>query len=139
MIETEKVVHLALTPEEFENRISLIADYILSQYQSGGWISTERVHLKRSIFDANYNLHCIKLKFKKQDSKHPKAMTTEEVKQDEIQLKVYPGTLKNYEVSVKDWDLGYPFGDGDTIEEAIDDFIQWWECKFDETPKYRWI
>lgn len=41
MIDVEKTVVLELTPEEYENRIKLIASYILSQYQSGNWISID--------------------------------------------------------------------------------------------------
>lgn len=65
MREEEKTVVLSLRPEEYENRASVIADYILHQYRSGTWISTERRHLKRYQFDANNNSYYIKLKFEK--------------------------------------------------------------------------
>lgn len=64
-MEVEKTVILALSPEQYEKRIAFISDYILSQYRSGEWISTERKHLKRYQFDANYNLYYVKLKFNK--------------------------------------------------------------------------
>lgn len=64
MREQEKTVLLSLTPEEYERRSKLVANYILNQHLDENWISTERKHV-RGRFDANYNLYYIKLKFEK--------------------------------------------------------------------------
>jgi hypothetical protein len=47
-------------------------------------------------------------------------------------------TRKKYEATLVEWDLGIPVGYGDTIQEALEDFIESWELKFDESPKYKW-
>lgn len=56
-----------------------------------------------------------------------------------ITIKVSPGYLKRFTATLESWDLGVPLGDGDTIQEAIENFLELWECKFDETPTYKWI
>lgn len=56
-----------------------------------------------------------------------------------ITIKVYTGYARKFTATLEDWDLGIPFGDGDTIQEAIDNFLEAWEMKFDETPNYKWI
>lgn len=65
MIEEEKTVVLSMNPEEYERRSKLIANYILNQKLDENWISTERKHLHRCSFDANYNRYYVKLKFEK--------------------------------------------------------------------------
>jgi hypothetical protein len=67
MIEEEKIVVLSLSPEEHENRLRKVANYILNQKLEEGWIFTEKqpLSLKRYQFDANYNRYYIKLKFEK--------------------------------------------------------------------------
>ena len=55
-----------------------------------------------------------------------------------IQLTVCPGYYKRFQCTVDPWDIGMPIGDGNTIQEAIEDFLQMWECKYDELPNYKW-
>ena len=67
MIEEEKTVVLSLSPEEYENRLKKVANYILNQKLDENWIFTENqpISLKRYKFDANYNRYYVKLKFEK--------------------------------------------------------------------------
>jgi hypothetical protein len=40
--------------------------------------------------------------------------------------------IQNFQVSEIEWDLGHPIGNGATLEEALEDFRQMYECKYDE-------
>lgn len=55
-----------------------------------------------------------------------------------IQIKISQGYLKRYSATLEEWDLGVPFGDGDTIQEALEDFLELYEMKYDEIPKFKW-
>ena len=45
------------------------------------------------------------------------------------------GAINNFQVVEKDWDLGSPIGNGETLEAALEDFEASYECKFDEEVK----
>ena len=47
-------------------------------------------------------------------------------------------TRKKFFATLSDWDLGIPIGYGNTIQEALEDFIESWELHYDEKPNYKW-
>lgn len=49
-----------------------------------------------------------------------------------------PYTRKKFQAYTEEWDLDSPIGYGDTIQEALEDFIESWELRYDVTPKYTW-
>lgn len=57
---------------------------------------------------------------------------------DTLQLKISAGNYKRFQCTLESWDLGVPIGDGNTINEAIEEFIDLWEMKHNETPKFKW-
>ena len=57
---------------------------------------------------------------------------------DTLQLKVTARNYRRFQCTIDAWDIGIPIGDGNTIQEAIEDFLQMWECKYDELPNYKW-
>lgn len=50
-----------------------------------------------------------------------------------------PYTRQMFKATLESWDCGIPIGYGDSIQEAIEIFLEAWEMKFDETPNYKWI
>lgn len=49
-----------------------------------------------------------------------------------------PYTRANFQATLKDWDGGVPIGYGKTIQEAIENFLEDWELKYDEQLNYKW-
>lgn len=50
-----------------------------------------------------------------------------------------PYTRKRFQVYTEGWDLDQLIGYGDTIPEAIEDFLECWEMKYDEQLlNYKW-
>ena len=47
-------------------------------------------------------------------------------------------TRQKFQATLSEWDLGVPIGYGQTIQEALEDFIESWELHYDEEPKYTW-
>lgn len=47
-------------------------------------------------------------------------------------------TRQKFEATLVEWDLGTPIGYGNTIQEALEDFIESWELHYDEQPNYNW-
>lgn len=56
-----------------------------------------------------------------------------------ILIKVYVGYARKFTATLEAWDLGMVWGDGDSIPEAIEDFLDNYEAKFNVRPEYRWI
>lgn len=50
-----------------------------------------------------------------------------------------PYTRTKFKATLAEWDLGIPIGYGETIQEALDIFLESWEMKFEEVPNYKWI
>lgn len=47
-------------------------------------------------------------------------------------------TRQKFQATLKEWDLGTPIGYGETIREALEDFIESWELQYNEKPNYKW-
>jgi hypothetical protein len=47
-------------------------------------------------------------------------------------------TRQKFFATVAEWDLGIPIGYGSSIQEALENFIESWEMKYNEHPKYLW-
>lgn len=60
------------------------------------------------------------------------------------QLKIsysWKSTIQNpvYTCTLKEWYFGIPFGEGKTIQDAIEDFLDYWQMKFgEEINNYKW-
>ena len=52
-----------------------------------------------------------------------------------IQLRIEQITKTLWQCTLLEWDLHVPFGYGNSIQEAIEDYFS----NFDVTPKYSWI
>lgn len=47
-------------------------------------------------------------------------------------------TRQKFQATLEQFDEGVPIGYGQTIQEAIEDFLEDWELHFDEQPKFKW-
>jgi hypothetical protein len=47
-------------------------------------------------------------------------------------------TRKKFQATLTEWDLDAPIGYGDTIQDALQDFINSWELKHNEQPNFTW-
>lgn len=48
-------------------------------------------------------------------------------------------TRQQFQATLSEWDLGVPIGYGDTIQEALDIFLESFEMKYNQLPNYIWI
>ena len=47
-------------------------------------------------------------------------------------------TRQNFVAYKEDWDLGDPIAYGMTIREALENFLEACELRYDEIPNYKW-
>jgi hypothetical protein len=57
------------------------------------------------------------------------------VHKNPVQISGGIGAISNYQVSPVDYDLGDPVGHGKTLEDALQDFEHWYQCKYDQEVK----
>lgn len=48
-------------------------------------------------------------------------------------------TRQQFQATLQDYDYGIPIGYGDTIQEALDIFLESFEMKYNQLPNYIWI
>lgn len=63
-------------------------------------------------------------------------MTLESVTVTVTEAPVY--TRQRFQATLTQWDLGVPIGYGNTIQEALESFLESWELHFDEQLNYKW-
>ena len=49
-----------------------------------------------------------------------------------------PYTRQKFQATLTEFDEGVPIGYGETIVEALEDFLESWEMKYNETLTYKW-
>lgn len=48
-------------------------------------------------------------------------------------------TRQQFQATLSEWDLGIPIGFGDTVQEALEIFLESWEMKYGQPCNYIWI
>lgn len=47
-------------------------------------------------------------------------------------------TRQKYQATLTEWDHGVPIGYGETIQDALEAFLESWEMKYNQQLNYKW-